>query len=57
MKEQQKIRPEWIPSAYKDEKPEVSRKSGAAKAELTAPLYIDKKPLLKQRVGSTRKKP
>lgn len=57
MKEGQQIRPEWVPSAYKDEKPEVRSEGGTAKTELTAPLYSGKKPLLKSRVSNTHKKP
>jgi hypothetical protein len=49
MKERKQIRPEWVPSAYRDEKPGVRGKGGAAKTELTAPLYSAKKSYIKTR--------
>jgi hypothetical protein len=57
MKDDRQIKPEWVPNAYKDEKPEVRSESGAAKRELTAPLYSGKNAHLKSRVGNTRKRP
>ena len=57
MKEGQQIRPEWVPEAYKEDKPEVRGKGSVAKTELTAPLYSGKKTPSRGRVGNTRKKP
>nr|WP_294794447.1 hypothetical protein [uncultured Mucilaginibacter sp.] len=57
MKEGQQIRPEWIPSAYKDEKQEVRNEGNRVKAQPTAPLYSGKKANLKDRISNARKKP
>jgi hypothetical protein len=56
MKEGYQIKPEWVPSAYKDEKPEVKGSSDATKPEPTALLYFAKKAHSKSRLSKTRKK-
>jgi hypothetical protein len=57
MKERQQIRPEWVPNAYKDEKPEGGSESSKAKTQLTAPLYSGKKVPNKNRISNKLKKP
>jgi hypothetical protein len=57
MKDGRQIKPEWVPSAYKDEKPEVRGEGSTAKTELTAPFYSAKKGRMKSGISNTRKRP
>jgi hypothetical protein len=57
MKEGKQIRPEWIPSAYKEAESEPKRVEIKPTVSKLSPLYSGKKTLLKSRVSKGYKKP
>lgn len=57
MKEGPKIRPEWVPNAYKSGGTQSQNMEGNVKAQPSMPLHTGKKAGIKRSINHLRKKP